>query len=86
MSVRNRKQPEHARPVDHVRGIEKETVHLEQTIDQAREAVQRARRANSMAAPGAEHSVSEAEPRPEGVERPAADAPEETENPAEGTA
>jgi hypothetical protein len=42
-------------PEQDVREIERESRHLEQTMDQAREAVNRALRADSLAAPGDEH-------------------------------
>ena len=44
------------------RGIEEAIEHLAETVDGAREAARRAHEADSMASPGDENTVSEAEP------------------------
>lgn len=57
-------------PEERVRRIEQEAEYLEQEMSQTRDAVHRARQADSLASPGTENSVSSARPQPEGVERP----------------
>lgn len=52
-----------------VRHIEEATEHLDGTIDEAREAVHRAMAADSMATPGVENAVSEADPAGDEQER-----------------
>jgi hypothetical protein len=47
-----------------VQKIEQATEHLDQTMDEAREAVQRAQRADSLASPGEEQTVPEADAEP----------------------
>lgn len=57
-------------PEERVRRIEQETASLDHDMDRAREAVRRASGADSLASPGVEQSVSEAQPQPEGVRQP----------------
>ena len=52
-----------------VRHIEEAPEHLDGTIDEAREAVHRAMAADSMATPGVENAVSEADPAGDEQER-----------------
>lgn len=53
------------RSVEDVREIEQATEHLEHTLERAREAVQRASRADSMSTPGTENTLPEPEPADE---------------------
>ena len=51
------------------RHIEEAVDHLDQTVEEAREAVLRAKRADSLASPGVENAVSDAEPAGDEQER-----------------
>jgi hypothetical protein len=76
-------EPNTPRPQDEVSAIEQETDHLARTIDKAREAVHRARQADSMASPGAEFRP---EPEPETPAEPEPETPTEPEPEPDKTA
>lgn len=71
--------PDEEKPEERLRRIEEETEHLAHEIDEARSAVERARRADSMTSPGFERSAAGAEPWDEESESEEAGHPDKPE-------